>query len=164
MTSSTWNTASAETRFEGELRAGSFGSATVCHIHPPMLYWHRQAPVAQRIEQWFPKPCVAGSSPARGTCPERGSFFVRDGWSMVQSAPESRPARQQSAAQPGLDHQEEDRSMSRQPKRDLRRRQQRQRKVRALRERLENTTSPEKREQLIAKIKKLSPTAPVPSK
>ena len=54
--------------------------------------------------------------------------------------------------------------MSRQPKRDLRRRQQRQRKIRALRERLENTTSPEKRGQLIAKIKKLSPDAPVPSK
>ena len=54
--------------------------------------------------------------------------------------------------------------MSRQPKRDLRKRQQRQRKVRALRERLENTTSPDKRQQLIAKIKKISPTAPVPSK
>jgi indole-3-glycerol phosphate synthase len=54
--------------------------------------------------------------------------------------------------------------MSRQPKRDLRRRQQRQRKVRALRERLENTTSPDKREYLIAKIKKISPNAPVPAK
>ena len=54
--------------------------------------------------------------------------------------------------------------MSRQPKRDLRKRQQRQRKVRALRDRLETTTSPEKREQLIAKIKKLSPNAPVPPK
>ena len=53
--------------------------------------------------------------------------------------------------------------MSRQPKRDLRRRQQRQRKVRALRERLENTTSPDKRRHLIAKIKKISPTAPVPT-
>ena len=64
----------------------------------------------------------------------------------------------------GPDQQEEDRNMSRQPKRDLRKRQQRQRKVRALRERLENTTSPDKRQQLIAKIKKISPSAPVPSK
>ena len=54
--------------------------------------------------------------------------------------------------------------MSRQPKRDLRRRQQRQRKVHALRERLENTTSPDKRAHLIAKIKRISPTAPVPAK
>jgi indole-3-glycerol phosphate synthase len=53
--------------------------------------------------------------------------------------------------------------MSRQPKRDLRRRQQRHRKVRALRERLENTTSADKRRKLIAKIKKISPTAPVPT-
>jgi len=64
----------------------------------------------------------------------------------------------------GLDHQEEDKGMSRQPKRDLRRRQQRKKKLRALRERLRNTTSPEKREQLIAKIKKISPAAPVPPK
>jgi indole-3-glycerol phosphate synthase len=54
--------------------------------------------------------------------------------------------------------------MSRQPKRDLKRRQQRQRKVRALRERLKDTTSPDKRAYLIAKIKKISPTAPVPAK
>jgi hypothetical protein len=64
----------------------------------------------------------------------------------------------------GLDHQEEDSYMSRQPKRDLKRRQQRQRKVRALRERLKDTTSPDKRAYLIAKIKKISPTAPVPAK
>jgi hypothetical protein len=67
-------------------------------------------------------------------------------------------------ASQGFDHQEEDSNMSRQPKRDLRKRQQRQRKVRALRERLENTTSPDKREYLIAKIKKISPNAPVPPK
>jgi indole-3-glycerol phosphate synthase len=58
---------------------------------------------------------------------------------------------------------EEAEDMSRQPKRDLRRRQQRRRKVRALRERLENTTSPDARRKLIAKIKKISPTAPVPT-
>ena len=52
--------------------------------------------------------------------------------------------------------------MSRQPVRDLRRRQRRQRKVRRLRDRLENTQDPTERERLIAKIKKLSPTAPVP--
>ena len=28
-----------------------------------------RTPVAQRIEQWFPKPCAVGSSPARGTVP-----------------------------------------------------------------------------------------------
>lgn len=52
--------------------------------------------------------------------------------------------------------------MSRQPKRDLRRRQRRRRKVRYLRDRLEQTTDPRKRQRLIAKIKKISPTAPVP--
>jgi hypothetical protein len=54
--------------------------------------------------------------------------------------------------------------MSRQPKRDLRRRQQRRRKVRYLRDRLENTTDPDERERLIAKIQKISPTAPVPDR
>jgi indole-3-glycerol phosphate synthase len=54
--------------------------------------------------------------------------------------------------------------MSRQPKRDLRRKQRRQRKVRYLRSRLETTTDPEERQRLIAKIKKISPTAPVPEK
>ncbi len=29
-------------------------------------YWSEQALVAQRIERRFPKPCVAGSSPAEG--------------------------------------------------------------------------------------------------
>jgi hypothetical protein len=52
--------------------------------------------------------------------------------------------------------------MSRQPKRDLRRRQRRRRKVRALRDRLAQTTEPRERERLIAKIKKIAPTAPVP--
>lgn len=54
--------------------------------------------------------------------------------------------------------------MSRQPKRDLRKRQQRQRKVRYLRHRLENTTNPEQRQRLIAKMKKISPNAPAPAK
>ena len=52
--------------------------------------------------------------------------------------------------------------MSRQPKRDLRRRQRRQRKVRYLRARLEQTHDPEERRRIIAKIHKLSPNAPVP--
>lgn len=54
--------------------------------------------------------------------------------------------------------------MTRQPKRDLKRRQRRQRKVRALRDRLENTLDAKERRRLIAKIKKLSPAAPVPEK
>jgi hypothetical protein len=54
--------------------------------------------------------------------------------------------------------------MSRQPKRDLRRRQARRRKVRTLRSRLEETTNPQERRRLIAKIHKISPTAPVPDK
>jgi len=54
--------------------------------------------------------------------------------------------------------------MSRQPKRDLRRRQQRKRKVHDLRVRLENTMEPQERQRLIAKIKKISPSAPVPAK
>jgi hypothetical protein len=54
--------------------------------------------------------------------------------------------------------------MTRQPKRDLRRRQQRQRKVHELRGRLEKTSNPEERRYLIAKIKKISPDAPVPAK
>lgn len=54
--------------------------------------------------------------------------------------------------------------MSRQPKRVLRRRQQRKRKVQDLRRRLEQTNSPQERERLIAKIKKISPTAPVPER
>jgi hypothetical protein len=44
----------------------------------------------------------------------------------------------------------------------MRRRQRRQRKVHALKKRLNGTTSPQERRRLIAKIKKISPTAPVP--
>jgi hypothetical protein len=54
--------------------------------------------------------------------------------------------------------------MSRQPKRDLRRKQQRQRKVRYLHARLEETNDSQKRQRLIAKIKKISPGSPVPAK
>jgi len=84
---------------------------------------------------------------------------------VVQSLTVDGPARAAACAPYGevSSTKEEAEDMSRQPKRDLRRRQQRQRKVRALRERLENTTSPDKRRKLIAKIKKISPTAPVPT-
>ena len=54
--------------------------------------------------------------------------------------------------------------MTRQPKRDLRRRQRRRRKVRFLRGRLAQTSDPRERERLIAKIKKIAPTAPVPER
>jgi len=54
--------------------------------------------------------------------------------------------------------------MSRQPKRDLRRRQRRQRKVRHLRDRLAQTRDSQERERLIAKIRRISPTAPVPDR
>ncbi|MFC2037584.1 DUF6800 family protein [Chloroflexota bacterium] len=54
--------------------------------------------------------------------------------------------------------------MSRQPKRDLRRRQRRQRKVHYLRARLERTLDSAERQRLIAKMRKISPTAPVPDR
>jgi hypothetical protein len=54
--------------------------------------------------------------------------------------------------------------MSRQPKRDLKRRQRRQRKVRYLRARLEKTMDSAERRRLIAKMQKISPTAPVPDR
>jgi len=52
--------------------------------------------------------------------------------------------------------------MSRQPRRDMRRRQRRQRKTRFLKDRLEETTNPRQRQRIIAKIKKIAPAAPVP--
>lgn len=55
-------------------------------------------------------------------------------------------------------------SMSRAPRKDLKRRQRRQRKVHALRQRLEQTSNPQVRQRLIAKIKKASPMAPVPER
>mgnify|MGYP001061796882 CR=1 FL=1 len=54
--------------------------------------------------------------------------------------------------------------MSRQPKRDLRRRQRRQRKVRGLRRRLAEASNAREYQRLAAKIKKISPNAPVPEK
>ncbi|MBN1136702.1 MAG: hypothetical protein JXM73_08950 [Anaerolineae bacterium] len=54
--------------------------------------------------------------------------------------------------------------MSRQPRKDLRRRQRRHQKVRYLRQRLEQTTNAQARQRLIAKIKKISPMAPVPER
>jgi hypothetical protein len=52
--------------------------------------------------------------------------------------------------------------MSRQPRRDMKRKQRRQRKVRHLKERLNETTNAPERRRLIAKIQRLSPAAPVP--
>jgi hypothetical protein len=54
--------------------------------------------------------------------------------------------------------------MGRQAIRDLRRRQRRRLKVRWLRRRLEQTVDPRERRRLIAKIRKVSATAPVPAK
>ncbi|MGQ9599973.1 MAG: DUF6800 family protein [Anaerolineae bacterium] len=54
--------------------------------------------------------------------------------------------------------------MARLPEHDMRRRQRRRRKVRALRQRLAQTTDPQQRQRIIAKIKKIAPTAPVPDK
>ena len=53
---------------------------------------------------------------------------------------------------------------SRQPRRDLRRRQRRRRKVPALRCRLADTSNPRERGRLIAKTKSISPTAPIPKR
>jgi hypothetical protein len=44
----------------------------------------------------------------------------------------------------------------------MRRRQRRRRKVKALRKRLEKAQNPEERRRIIAKIRRLSPRAPVP--
>jgi hypothetical protein len=54
--------------------------------------------------------------------------------------------------------------MGRQPMRDLKRLQRRRRKVRFLRRRLAAATNPQERQRLIAKLKKVSPTAPAPEK
>lgn len=54
--------------------------------------------------------------------------------------------------------------MSRQPQKDMKRRQRRRRKVHALRLRLTQTTNPQTRQRLIAKIHRLSPAAPVPDR
>jgi hypothetical protein len=52
--------------------------------------------------------------------------------------------------------------MSRAPKRQLARRQRRQKKIRYLRRRLEETTNPQVRNKLIAKLRRVSPRAPIP--
>ncbi|MBC7223844.1 MAG: hypothetical protein H5T59_06175, partial [Anaerolineae bacterium] len=46
--------------------------------------------------------------------------------------------------------------------RELRRRRHRRAKLRYLRARLERTTDPKERERLIAKMRKISPRAPIP--
>jgi hypothetical protein len=51
--------------------------------------------------------------------------------------------------------------MTRQRKRDIRKRQRRHRKVRYLRARLERTHDLKEREELIAKLHKVAPNAPV---
>jgi hypothetical protein len=53
--------------------------------------------------------------------------------------------------------------MTRQRKRDKRRRQRRQRKVRYLKARLERTSDLDERDKIIAKIKKISPNAEIPT-
>lgn len=54
--------------------------------------------------------------------------------------------------------------MTRAPKRDLKRRQRRKRKLRYLRRRLAETTDPNERRRLIAKIRRASPKAVVPDR
>ncbi len=54
--------------------------------------------------------------------------------------------------------------MSRAPKRQLKRRQRRKRKLRHLRGQLTETTDPNERRRLIAKIRRVSPRAPVPDR
>lgn len=140
-----------------------------------------RAPVAQRIEQWFPKPLVAGSTPARGTYPGWGCFLFRAGRFAARFHPAAlsrtpfclrvldglwynRRPKTVPTGHEFVTYQEEAEKMGRQPKRDLRRKQQRHRKLRAVREHLAKTTSPDQRQRLIAKIKKISPAAPVPPK
>ena len=43
-------------------------SSSIAPLSPSMLNYPLPAPVAQRIERGFPKPCVVGSSPAGGAC------------------------------------------------------------------------------------------------
>jgi hypothetical protein len=52
--------------------------------------------------------------------------------------------------------------MTRAPKRQLKRRQRRKRKLQFLRRRLAETTDVQERRRLIAKIRRVSPRAPVP--
>jgi hypothetical protein len=52
--------------------------------------------------------------------------------------------------------------VSRAPKRQLKRKQRRKRKLRHLRRQLAETTSPNERRRLIAKIRRISPRSPLP--
>ncbi len=54
--------------------------------------------------------------------------------------------------------------MTRAPQRQLKRRQRRKRKLRYLRRRLAEATDPNERRRLIAKIRRISATAPVPER
>ena len=54
--------------------------------------------------------------------------------------------------------------MARLPEHDIKRRQRRRLKVRALKRRLTTSNSAQERQRLIAKIRKIAPTAPVPDR
>jgi hypothetical protein len=54
--------------------------------------------------------------------------------------------------------------VARLPEHDIHRRQRRRLKVRWLKRRLAKTTSPQERQRLIGKVRKIAPTAPVPDK
>lgn len=54
--------------------------------------------------------------------------------------------------------------MARLPEHDIKRRQRRRLKVRAIKRRLATLTNNQDRQRLIAKIRKIAPTAPVPEK
>lgn len=54
--------------------------------------------------------------------------------------------------------------MATERQREIKRRRHRKKKVRMLRAQLEQTTDPRRRSAIIAKIKRVSPTAPVPDR
>ncbi|HNS51880.1 MAG TPA: hypothetical protein PKO09_11950 [Anaerolineae bacterium] len=54
--------------------------------------------------------------------------------------------------------------MARLPEHDIKRRQRRRLKVRAFKRRLATSTNSQERQRLIAKIRRIAPTAPVPEK
>jgi len=54
--------------------------------------------------------------------------------------------------------------VARLPEHDIKRRQRRRLKVRAMKRRLVTSTNSQERQRLIAKIRKIAPTAPVPDK
>src|SRR5664280_2517799 len=56
-------------RAAGSLRRNCPGRVDA--LVPNLAEWpSRQGPVAQGIEQWFPKPCVGGSNPPRAALEE----------------------------------------------------------------------------------------------